>query len=199
MMTRRSLLLSALAAPAFAADSLFNGRDLSGWRHAGFGLWTVEDGAIVARYDKARIGPGYLFTERAFQDFHLSLEFWTSPEGNSGVYVREPLRKWGTKGDERPAHGAGAGYEIQIDYGSQVNPTGAVYDVQRPARVVGGNQRWNRFEIDCAGSRIRISVDGQLVNDFTSARIQPGHIGLQMHGATPHDHVVKFRNLTIRQ
>jgi hypothetical protein len=97
-----------VAAPLLQAAnprSLFNGRNMSGWIHAGNGLWTVEDGALVGRFDRSKPGPGYLLTTRDFSDFRLSLDFWVSAKGNSGVYIREPLRNWGPKGDYRPEHG----------------------------------------------------------------------------------------------
>src|SRR5438045_6639542 len=98
-MTRRKFC-GALAMAG--AQRIFNGHDLTGWRKAGHGIWTVEDGAITGRFDRLRPGPGYLFTEREYDDFDLRLEFWISKRGNSGVYVRQPLREFGTIGDARP-------------------------------------------------------------------------------------------------
>jgi hypothetical protein len=187
-------MLALAAAPA-AKRRLFNGRDFTGWQHAGRGLWTVEDGAIVGRMDHSKPGPGYLLTRETFLDFRVSFEFWISAGGNSGVYVRESPRQWGFKGDERPAHGESAGHEIQIEYRGKVNPTGSIYNRQAPSKVVGAEERWNRMEIECAGSRLRVFVDGELVNDYGDARRQAGVFGFQVHGGKPHDHVVKFREV----
>ena len=82
MMTRRAFGLSlAAAANAIAAPrSLFNGRNLDGWHKAANGIWTVEDGAIVGRFDRAKPGPGYVFTNEEYADFDLRLEFWISTQ-----------------------------------------------------------------------------------------------------------------------
>ena len=119
---RRTLIQAApvaLLAPllrAAAPRSLFNGRDLSGWRETAVGIWTVEDGAIVCRSHPEKGGPGYLVTEEEFADFTLDLEFWVSKGGNSGIFIRQPRREFGPRGDARPGQRAGDGVEIQIDY-----------------------------------------------------------------------------------
>src|SRR4051794_4766087 len=49
---------------------LFNGKDLSGWE--GYtDHWSVKDGVIVARTDKAVKFSTYLLTKRKFSDFRL--------------------------------------------------------------------------------------------------------------------------------
>jgi len=141
-----------------AGSPLFDGHTFDGWIQAGHGLWTIENEAITGRSDPARPGPGYLMTKREYDDFTLSLEFNVTRGGNSGIYVREPRREWGTKGDERPAHGAHPGYEVQIDYNDPKNLTGALYNVCKPSRLAGGEDRWNRMRIECAGPRIRVWV-----------------------------------------
>lgn len=202
-MTRRSLLqlgatvTLAPALPASASKSLFNGHDFSGWRRAGNGLWTVEDGAIVARFDPAKPGPGYLFTNDEYADFDLRLEFWISPKGNSGVFIRQPWRDFGTAGDDRPAHSPGDGVEVQIDYNDPKNMTGAIYNLKQPDAIRGGEERWVRYRIACSGPKVEVWIDGERVNRYDSLKSPRGAIGLQMHGQKPHDHVVKFRNFEI--
>jgi hypothetical protein len=181
-----------------AVATLFDGKSLRGWRRAGRGLWTIEEGCLVGRSDHSRPGPGYLFSEELFQDFDLRLEFWISRGGNSGIYVREPLRQWGTSGDDRPAHGESAGYEVQVDYNDPKNPTGSIYNQQSSLTPAGAEERWNRMRIECQGRTIRVSIDERLVTVFNAARQQRGVIGFQIHGQEPHDHVVKYRSILIR-
>jgi hypothetical protein len=176
--------------------ALFDGKSLAGWKEYGGGSWTVEDGAIVARFDKAEPGPGFLFTTEEFGDFRLRLEFWVSKGGNSGVFVRQRLREFGRLGDERPAQQAGDGVEVQIDYNDPKNYTGSIYNKRKPDKVVGAEEQWNRYEIDCRGPRVVARVNGEQVNDWSGLAAR-GAIGFQMHGQKPHDHVVKFRNVRI--
>jgi hypothetical protein len=184
-------------ATAASPRLLFDGHSLSGWKHSAYGLWTVEDGCIVGRFDPAHPGPGYVFTEGEFGDFTLELDFWISKGGNSGVFVRQRLREFGPRGDARPAHGPDDGVEVQIDYNDPKNYTGAIYDQQKPLKVAGAEERWNRYRIQAEGPRLRVWIDDALVNDYARLTSLKGAIGLQMHGGTPHDHVVKFRNIRI--
>lgn len=184
-----------LVAPVLAAGVL-RGADFNGWKKHGHGLWTIEDGAFVGRSDPARPGPGYLFTEKEYGDFRLQVEYWVSRRGNSGVYVRQPLRPIGTKGDERPAHGKIAGVEIQIDYRDLKNPTGSVYNLKPSMKVVGREEQWCDYDIECKGNRVWVRLDGELVNDYAPLPLR-GAIGFQIHGQEVHDHVVKFRNVRI--
>jgi hypothetical protein len=202
IMTRRRLLASALSAGTAACAAappkpLFDGVSFDGWQRAGGGVWTIEDRAFVGRFDRASPGAGYLMTQEQFEDFELTLEFWISKGGNSGVFIREPRRPWSNRGDERPAHGDPSGYEVQINYADPTQPTGMIYGLQLPERSAGGEERWNRMRIACRGAVTEIFVDDVLLNQYRDTKIQPGVSGLQIHGGPPHDHIVKFRNLEI--
>jgi hypothetical protein len=191
-MTRRTLLVLA-AAPL--ARGFAEGNDLKGWKKYGNGIWSVEDGAIVGRSDPQKPGPGYLFTDREFGDFRLDVEFWVSKGGNSGIFIRQPLRPFGTKGNERPAHQPEDGVEVQIDYNDPKNLTGAIYNRKRPSTLRGAENRWNRFRIECRGLRVQVWLDGEIVNDYAPLPQVRGAIGLQIHGQEPHNHVIRFRNI----
>ena len=194
---RRSFCAAMLGAAAATSRALFNGRDLAGWTAHAHGLWTVEDGVIAGRSDHARPGPGYLLTNEQFTGFRLELDFWVSRGGNSGVYVRQPLRRFTTKGDERAAQRPTDGHEIQIDYNDPKNYTGAVYNFSKPSKVVGAEERWNHCAIECRGPRVTVRIDGELVNDFAPLLSPRGAVGFQVHGQQAHGHVVKFRNILI--
>ena len=190
-------LAGASSCAAFAARPLFNGHNLDGWRRAGYGLWTVEDGAIVARFDPAKLGPGYLFTDSEFTDFDLRLQFWISKGGNSGVFIRQPWRKIGPFGDARPAHSPGDGVEVQIDYNDPKNMTGAIYNRKQPSSIRGAEERWVDYRIACRGPRVDVWIDNALVTSYEPLESPRGAIGFQMHGQKPHDHVVKFRKIEL--
>ena len=74
--------------------SLFNGKDLSGWRNHGSEKWYVANGELVCES-----GPlkeyGYLSTEKSYRDFTLRLKFKQEANGNSGVFIRSSIE--GTK------------------------------------------------------------------------------------------------------
>src|SRR5436305_14843805 len=71
-------------------ESLFNGKDLTGWVKIGNESWTVEDGIIHGH--GVTKDYGYLQTERSFKDFQLSLRFRCEGDGNSGVFFHTAFR-----------------------------------------------------------------------------------------------------------
>jgi len=176
---------------------LFDDADFSGWQSFGVGAWTAEGAELVGRYDRNRPGPGYIFTREVFTDFRLALLFQVSSGGRSCIYVREPPRKWGLDGVNRPGSGPSGGYEVLIDYQDRDNPTGTINNIQKSKKLVGAEDKWNEMEIICKGAEIRIFVAGQNVNRFNQLRVQPGVIGFAVPGAASQDYVVRFRNIVI--
>src|SRR5262249_12708246 len=69
--------------------SLFNGKDLTGWRSltASKAGWEVKDGVLVGSG-----GLGYLFNDgTTYENFHLRVEAMINDGGNSGVFFRAPF------------------------------------------------------------------------------------------------------------
>jgi hypothetical protein len=131
-------------------ESLFNGKDLTGWKSTGKKeVWGVENGAIYVSGG----GGGWLMTDKEYGDFELRVQYKMSKVSNSGVAIRSPLT-----GD--PAY---AGMEIQLI--DDVNwkglqswqHTGSIYNVV-PAKTVNSKPFgvWNRMRIVAMGPRVKI-------------------------------------------
>ena len=142
----------------------------------------------------------YCYTRQQFGDFSLWLEWRETATGdNSGVYLRIP-----DPASADALHQADAqGHEVQIDDlgagsppGQGIHRTGAIYGLQAPTSIpivpVG---EWNTYLIEATGSRIRVALNGQLINDFTSTRRLAGFLALQVHNFPSK---VAFRNLRIK-
>ena len=105
------VVAAVLLLPARAADwqpepgftSLFNGRDLTGWRYktnevfdgktvASDGRYTARDGLLVVNpHVEGKPRFGQLYTTREFpKDFILKLEFRASTNADSGIFIRKP-------------------------------------------------------------------------------------------------------------
>ena len=147
--------------PPDGFTSIFNGKDLSGWKPTGKAdVWTVEKGLIVCKGG----GGGWLLTEKDYSDFEFQCEYrWDAEGGNSGVALRTPA-----KGD--PAY---VGMEIQLidDENwekvrkSKLAPyqhTGSIYDVQ-PAKPAANKKigEWNTIHIICKGRNVTIEQNGK--------------------------------------
>src|SRR5688500_18594726 len=85
-----SLFLISTLVNAQQFTSLFNGKDLSGWKTHGTEKWYVKNKELVCES-----GPdkqyGYLSTEKTYKNFELSLKFKQEADGNSGVFIRSSI------------------------------------------------------------------------------------------------------------
>lgn len=175
--------------------SLFDGKSFDGWAKTGWNKdgFVVEDGAIVW---KAR-GVGSVQSRKRYSDFVLRLEFNIHEEGgNSGIFLRAPR--------ENRESRMGMEFQINGDYelAPHKNGTGSIYDVVSPmVNAVRPAGEWNDLEIMMDGPKIRITLNGLLVQDISmndfemlQYRNREGFIALQ-----DHDDPVSFRRIRIKE
>ncbi len=161
--------------------TLFDGSTLGGWSQVGDANWRVDDGALTADG-----GNGFLLSDAGYTDFDIALEFWVSPDANSGVFLRCASRS---------DIGADSCYEVNI-FDQRPDPTyrtGAIVDVASPKVVIDTGGRWNDYEISAHGSHFVVKLDGQITVDTDNSLHASGPIALQYGAGT-----VKFRNIRIR-
>ena len=184
-------------------NPLFNGKDISGWQGA-TDAYFVKDGAVIFK----KGATGNLFTDKEYENFVLRLEFRTEPGGNNGVGLRAKLQ--GT-----PAY---TGMEIQVlddehpKYKDLLPEqyTGAVYGAAAPKRGhVKPAWQWNIMEIVADGTRIKVTLNGAVINDVDLSKVGPKEIhGQKLEGLlrpkgyialNGHNDHVEFRNIRIKE
>lgn len=231
---RAGLLVAALTAatllPAAAsADdkgewvSLFNGKDLTGWKmhptpsreikdivekkvdgkvvafEATVGgkmvpLWRVEDGVIIGG------GPAsHLFSERDdYTDFKYRVEMKINDKGNSGQYFRTAF-----------GPGFPTGYEAQLN-ATHADPvkTGSLYPDSRTTlknfrdkmtvldTAPHKPDEYFEQEVTAVGDKITIKVNGKQTIEFVDPefRYKKGHFALQAHDPGS---VMTFRKIEV--
>ena len=194
-----SVCLAAACSQGPKWESLFNGKDLSGWKQvSGKAQFEVVDGCISAKAVDS--GPNsFLATEKEYGDFILEYEFKVDDGFNSGVQVR--------------SHSGGShvyGYQIEIDTSPVRRWTGGLYDEARRFWLypLSFNQRgrdafvpgqWNKGRIECIGTRIRSFINGIPCTDLVDNVDASGFIALQAHTMGPNDldKGVQFKNIRI--
>jgi type 1 glutamine amidotransferase len=178
--------------PETGYSALYNG-STAGWSQAGPGSFTNADATLTS------VGGMGLFWYSAaqFTSYSLKLDWRMPGDDNSGVFVGFPP-------STDPNSAVNNGYEVQIDATDTPDrTTGSIYSFQSAnlaARDAALNPpgEWNTFEILVEGERLRVYLNGSLINDFTNTdpvRSLAGHVGIQNHG-TGDD--VSFRNIRIR-
>ena len=188
---------------------LFNGKDLTGWKHVGPGSMSVENGMI-----RGHGGMGLLYwTGEKFGNCTIRVVFKMRDENsNSGVFVRipiEPFEEW------MPVF---YGYEVQIDNKPELSGegdyhyTGMLYSLTKPLAKPGlPGPQWNTMEITLDGDRTVVYVNGTKVTDYKEGDPVPerkfdfepyhgrrpdfGYIGLQNHGEND---VVFFKEVSVK-
>jgi len=187
---------SPVPAPSQVADesgwvSLFNGKDLTGWKMAGPGHFTIEHRAL-----RTHGGMGLLwYNQRPFRDFILQVEWKvTRQNDNSGIFVRFP-----DPGND-PWIAVRQGHEIQIqDDRDPIHRTGAIYNFAPSSKVASKPAgQWNLYEIRVVGKTYTVTLNGETVCQWedTEGRPLEGYIGLQNHDENS---IVYFRNIRVRE
>jgi len=169
--------------------TLFNGKDLTGWKISDHGKWKVEDGCIVANG-----GRSHLFTDKSYKNFDFKAEVKTKPGSNSGIYFHTKFQKTGW-----PKFG----YESQVNvsHGDPVK-TGSLYNTVKLFKTPAKDNKWWEQEIIVRGKRVIVKIDGKKVVDYTepegkkgTVKLSKGCFALQAHDPKS---VVYYRNIRVK-
>jgi CubicO group peptidase (beta-lactamase class C family) len=182
--------------------SLFNGKDLSGWRvqcqpkDRETVFWSVDDGAILCdSIGRKNHNYVWLVSDEEFADFELRLKFQAYPDspGNSGLQFRSRF-------DDSISGGWMHGPQVDIHPPKAMSwRTGLIYDETReerrwvspslpdahmepefePPRHVFkyAGDGWNELTLICRGTHVRTIVNGIVRTDWQAAGVldNPAH------------------------
>ena len=175
------------------SESIFNGKDLTGWTIYGTERWYVEDGLLVCES-----GPdkeyGYLGTEKQYKDFELTVEFKQGADGNSGVFFRSSIE--GTKI---------TGWQVEV--APPGSNTGGIYEsygrgwLIQPEPELDKHLKfgeWNSMKIRVVGDLVETWLNGKKMITFEDEKIgrATGSIALQIHSGGGIK--VMWRNLEVK-
>lgn len=174
--------------------SLFNGKNLDGWKIYGTEKWYVEDGKLICES-----GPdkeyGYLATEKFYKDFELTLEFYLLANGNSGVFIRstiEGTKIAGWQAEVEPTGAATGGIYESYGRGWLIKPDESKANAQK-------KDAWNKMKIRMVGDKVTTWINGTEMVTLTDEKIGKanGSIALQIHSGGGIK--VKWRKLKIKE
>lgn len=178
-------------------ESLFNGKDLSGWDIIGKEHWFVENGELICESGPEK-GYGYLATKKYYGDFDLTVDFKQILNGNSGVFIRSYIKE-GTKI---------SGWQVEV--APQGMHTGAVYESGAGGRKwissippekegILKKGEWNTMRIRVLGDNVTTWLNGERMMELNDAKVGQGHgrILLQIHDGGGIK--VKWKNLFIKE
>jgi len=188
---------------------LFNGKDLTGWKHVGGGSRFVEEGLLASKggmgllyWTGGKLGNCVIRVVYKMQKFN----------SNAGVFIRVPIEP---KEEWMPVY---YGYEVQIDNHPETSNedeyhiSGTLYAFTKPLAKPGNpGPDWNTMEITLDGPRTIVYLNGEKVTDYIEGQPVPerkfsyepypgirpneGYIGLQNHGD---EDIVYFKEVAVR-
>ena len=196
--TRRLLLAAAAGLTCLltnAADktedgwiSLFNGKDLTGWKAPDPNpFWKVTDGVLVGENNAEKKG-SMLYTVESYGDFELEAEARWQGEIDSGFMVRKPELQ----------------LQIGVSRSLKKDMTGSFYLGKYPEEAQAKNADkllkpgdWNKFKLKAKGNTFTVWINDTQASQYTDAKYSgAAPIGLQIHGGLAMK--IEFRNLRIR-
>ena len=172
------LVSSVLFGQSQKAKSIFNGKDLTGWKIHGTERWYVENSELICES-----GPdkqyGYLSTDKNYKDFELTLEFKQEANGNSGVFYRSGIE--GVKI---------SGWQVEV---APLNShTGGIYESYGRGWLIQPKAEdeqwlktgeWNTLKIKVLGDETTTWLNGHQMVYIKDEKIGKGEgfIALQIH------------------
>lgn len=185
-------------------QSLFNGKDLTGWKQLnGKAKYEVKNGEIVG-ITVSNEPNSFLTTAVDYADFILELELLVDTSMNSGIQFR-------SLSTSDYNNGRVHGYQMEIDP-SKRHWSGGIYDEARrgwlysleynPAgKKAFKNNEWNTYRIECIGNTIRTWVNNIPTAHLIDAETAKGFIALQVHSIGKDDEPgkqIRWRNIRIQ-
>lgn len=173
-----ALLAGTGSAYAQKAQSLFNGKNLDGWKIYGTEKWYVDKGELVCES-----GPdkeyGYLGTDGQYKNFELTLQFKQEADGNSGVFFHSSLE--GTKITGWQAEVAPPGLHTGGIYESYVRGWLIQPDKEKEQYLKMGE--WNTMKVRVQGDQVTTWLNGHEMITLKDEKIGSvnGQIALQIH------------------
>ncbi|MCB0837355.1 MAG: DUF1080 domain-containing protein [Bacteroidetes bacterium] len=185
-----SLLWGNVLAQKADKNSIFNGKDLSGWVEPDNNIWwTVKDGLLTVENGPNRKG-SILWTEGKYRDFIVKADFKMGKGVvDSGIFLKgeSPQVQIGISGSlKRDMTGSpyipGKGYPKEAE---------GVSDLLKL-------QDWNTMKVKSKGSTIMVWLNGKKVLKYTVEKMpEEGPIGLQLH---PNNEMsISFRNISAKE
>lgn len=214
-----AVALTAAPTPPEGFTSLYNGKDLTGWRggdtsdHRAYlalspekraerdKTWTAD---MLAHWkaegdDLVNDGKGkYATTLKEYGDIELTLEYNMAPLGDSGIYLRNvpQVQIWDPANAKEKKNGADKGSGALWNNGLNNGKFPLVVADKPPGE-------WNTLRIVMVGARVSIwlngkqTVDHALLENYYDRKLAvpaKGPICLQTHGAP-----IRWRNVFVRE
>jgi len=193
-----ALVLSGTATFGLRADdqpdadgwiSLFNGKDLTGWKISDGGEWKVVEGEIVTPPKVS-----HLFTDKEFKNFEYKVDAKTEPGSNSGLYFHTKFEGGFPK----------TGFEVQVNqtHGDPVK-SGSLYNLVKLYSSPVKDGEWYTYHIIVKGKTIQVFINDKKLYEYVELpgvtgvtnKLNQGSFAIQAHDPKS---VVHYKNIKVK-
>jgi hypothetical protein len=208
-MNRLTLILLLAAAPAAFPQSgwqsLFNGKDFTGWKVGGDqNTFQIKDGALVANGAVAHAFYDGLINNHDFKNFELMVDVMAAPNSNGGIYFHTEFQ---------PSGFPRKGFEVQVNntYERDAVKSASLYHVKDVGaddiKGITKDNEWFTEHIIVQDKTVTIKLnDKEMVKwtqpaDWNGGREGPGrvidHGTIALQGHDPNS-TVHYKNIRIK-
>jgi hypothetical protein len=169
--------------------SLFNGKDLTGWKASEGVEWVVEDGAIVTPPKRS-----HLFTEQEFKNFEYKIDCLTTPGSNSGLYFHTKYE------DSFPKKG----FEVQVNqtHGDPVKSGSLYFLIKLFSSPVKDNE-WYTYHIIVKGQQVVVKINDKTLYEYVEPagvmgptnKLDKGSFAIQAHDPKSQ---ARYKNIMVK-
>ena len=182
--------------------TIFNGKDLSGWKTTDENpdSFKVEDGVLIVDGPRAHLFYVGEDGDASFKNFEFKAEVKTFEKANSGIYFHTEWQKngWSTKG-----------YEAQVN-NTHGDPkkTGGLYAIEDNFKAPAEDGEWFDYHIIVDGKDITIKIDDKTIVEYTEPDdaerpqnmkdrlLDEGTFAIQAHDPNS---VIHYRNIRVKE
>ena len=186
------LFLLSITSASAASTSLFNGKDLAGWKipsgNEKVGWYQAKQGILELRSGPKKKG-SVLWTEKNYKDFEVDLEFrFVDGTIDSGIHLRN---------SDQIQIGISGSLKRDMTCSPYIPGKGYPVEASDVAKLLK-DKDWNKVKIRAVGPKYTTWLQGKEVMNYESGSAkEEGPIGIQLHGNR--NMKIDFRNLTIKE
>ena len=169
--------------------SLFNGKDLTGWKASEGAEWKVENGEIITPPKVS-----HLFTDKEFKNFEYKVDCLTKPGTNSGLYFHTKFEGGFPK----------TGFEVQVNQ-TQGDPvkSGSLYNLVKVFSSPVKDDEWYTYHIIVKGRQITVKINDKTLYEYVEPagvtgvtnKLGMGSFAIQAHDPKSEAH---YKNIMVK-
>lgn len=171
-------------------QSIFNGKDLTGWAVPNLAeCWTVKDGILMVMNDADKTGD-ILWTEKSYKDFIIKGEFkFGKGTVDSGFFMRSD--------HDQIQIGISGSLKRDMTCSPYIPGKGYPVEASGVADLLKMDD-WNTIQVKAIGNHYTSWLNGEKVMEYTSeTATEMGPIGIQLHPGR--EMSIEFRNLMVAE